>query len=128
MENERRKLFPPLCGWFQAAREDVKSVLSLVVMRNAEVLNFGRGATRALKYRLIPSDLLVQALFVAWYNSGRKHEALRGATPAMASKLTDYVWTIKELVERARMHDQVELYGDSDVGDLYRIQRLHDPR
>jgi hypothetical protein len=43
----------------------------------------------------------MQALFVAWYNFARKHEALKGQTPAMASKLTDHVWTIKELVERA---------------------------
>ena len=43
----------------------------------------------------------MQALFVAWYNFGRKNEALRNATPAMASKLTDHVWTIKELIERA---------------------------
>ena len=43
----------------------------------------------------------MQALFVAWYNFGRKHEALKGRTPAMASQLTDHVWTIKELIERA---------------------------
>jgi hypothetical protein len=43
----------------------------------------------------------MQALFVAWYNFGRKHEALKGKTPAMASKLTDHVWTIKELIEKA---------------------------
>ena len=43
----------------------------------------------------------MQALFVAWYNFARKHEALKGNTPAMASKLTDHVWTIKELIERA---------------------------
>jgi hypothetical protein len=43
----------------------------------------------------------MQSLFVAWYNSGRKHEALKGKTPAMASQLTDHVWTIKELIERA---------------------------
>ena len=43
----------------------------------------------------------MQALFVAWYNFGRKHEALKGQTPAMASKLTDHVWTIKELIEKA---------------------------
>jgi hypothetical protein len=29
----------------------------------------------------------MQALFVAWYNFGRKHEALKGNTPAMASNL-----------------------------------------
>jgi hypothetical protein len=43
----------------------------------------------------------MQALFIAWYNFGRKHETLRGKTPAMASQLTEHVWTIKELIERA---------------------------
>ena len=39
-------------------------------------------------------------LFVA-YNFGRKNEALNGQTPAMASGLSDHVWTIKELIEKA---------------------------
>jgi transposase InsO family protein len=43
----------------------------------------------------------VQAVFIAWYNFGRRHEALKSNTPAMASRLSDQVWTIKELVERA---------------------------
>ncbi len=43
----------------------------------------------------------MQALFVAWYNLCRKHEALKGETPAMASMLTDHVWTIKEMIDRA---------------------------
>jgi hypothetical protein len=43
----------------------------------------------------------MQSLFVAWYNFGRKHEALKGSTPAMASGLSDHAWTIKELVERS---------------------------
>jgi hypothetical protein len=30
-----------------------------------------------------------------------KHETLKGDTPAMASKITDQAWTIKELIERA---------------------------
>jgi hypothetical protein len=43
----------------------------------------------------------MQAIFVAFYNFGRKHETLKGQTPAMASKLTDHVWTIGELLENA---------------------------
>jgi hypothetical protein len=43
----------------------------------------------------------MKPLFVAWYNFARKHVALKNTTPAMASKLTDHVWTIKELIERA---------------------------
>jgi IS1 family transposase len=43
----------------------------------------------------------MQSLFVAWYNFGRKNEALGKQTPAMASNLTDHVWTIKELIEKA---------------------------
>jgi hypothetical protein len=43
----------------------------------------------------------MQALFVAWYNFARKNEALKNQTPAMASKLTNHVWTIKELIEGA---------------------------
>jgi hypothetical protein len=43
----------------------------------------------------------MQALFVAWYNFSRKNEALKNTTPAMASKLSDHIWTIKELIERA---------------------------
>jgi hypothetical protein len=41
------------------------------------------------------------ALFVAWYHFTRKHERLKGNTPAMASGLTDHVLTIKELIEKA---------------------------
>src|SRR3954465_15645963 len=43
----------------------------------------------------------MQAPFIAWYSFGRKHEALKNTTPAMASKLTDHAWTIKELIEKA---------------------------
>lgn len=43
----------------------------------------------------------MQALFVTWYNFARKHETLKNTTPAMASGLTDHVWTIKELIEAA---------------------------
>src|SRR4051812_20595073 len=43
----------------------------------------------------------MQALFVAFYNFCRRHETLKGATPAMASGLTDKVWTIRDLLQSA---------------------------
>jgi hypothetical protein len=44
----------------------------------------------------------MQALFVAWYNFARNNEMLGKSTmPAMASGLSDHVWTIKEMIERA---------------------------
>ena len=38
------------------------------------------------------------ALFVTFYNFVRKHETLRGRTPAMASDLTDHAWTLEEML------------------------------
>jgi transposase InsO family protein len=43
----------------------------------------------------------MQALFIARYNFGRKHEALKGNSPAMAFNLTDDKWTINQLIENA---------------------------
>jgi IS1 family transposase len=45
--------------------------------------------------------IAMQAIVIAHYNFCRKHETLKGATPAMASKLTDSVWTINQLLENA---------------------------
>jgi IS1 family transposase len=43
----------------------------------------------------------MQAIFMAFYNFARKHESLKGQSPAMASGLTRSVWTVKELLEIA---------------------------
>jgi len=43
----------------------------------------------------------MQAIFYCWYDWCRKHETLKGKTPAMAAGLADEVWTIRELLERA---------------------------
>jgi len=43
----------------------------------------------------------MQAIFMAYYNFARKHETLKGNSPAMASGLTDHVWTVKELLQNA---------------------------
>jgi IS1 family transposase len=42
-------------------------------------------------------------LFFAAYNWCKKHGSLRGKTPAMATGLTDHVWSVRELIENA-MH------------------------
>lgn len=43
----------------------------------------------------------MQSIFFAFYNVARKHETLKGRTPAMAAGLADKTWTIKELLENA---------------------------
>jgi hypothetical protein len=43
----------------------------------------------------------MRALFVAWYNFARNNETLEGNATAIASGLSDRVWTIKELIEMA---------------------------
>ncbi|MCH8841110.1 MAG: IS1 family transposase [Planctomycetes bacterium] len=43
----------------------------------------------------------MQAIFFAWYNWCRKNESINNQTPAMASGLSEKVWTIRELLENA---------------------------
>ena len=40
------------------------------------------------------------ALYIAHFNFVRKHNSLKGKTPAMASGLADHVWTVAELLEK----------------------------
>lgn len=42
----------------------------------------------------------MMSLTTAYYNFCRKHETLKGRTPAMAAGLTDRVWTLKELLAK----------------------------
>lgn len=42
-----------------------------------------------------------QAIFFAFYNFCRKHEALKGSTPAMAAGITAAPWTIRAMLENA---------------------------
>lgn len=39
-------------------------------------------------------------LWIAFYNFCRKHETLKGVSPAMAAKLTEKVWTLEELLRQ----------------------------
>jgi hypothetical protein len=50
----------------------------------------------------------MQAVFAAWYNLCRNAQAMKGARPAIASKLTNHVWTMKELIESAAEARQIQ--------------------
>jgi len=65
-------------------------------MNNRRFTRLTNGHSKSLKHHTA-----MQAIFVAWYNFGRKHETLKNQTPAMASEIADHVWTIKDLIERA---------------------------
>lgn len=39
-------------------------------------------------------------LYFAHFNFFRKHQTLKGRTPAMAQGLTDHVWSVSELLGR----------------------------
>lgn len=56
------------------------------------------GHSKSLKHHAA-----MQSIFVAFYNFARKHETLKGQTPAMASGLTKHVWSVKELLEQAAL-------------------------
>jgi transposase-like protein/IS1 family transposase len=43
----------------------------------------------------------MQAIFFAWYNFCRKHQALQGKTPAMAAGLASETWSLKVLLDSA---------------------------
>jgi IS1 family transposase len=45
------------------------------------------------------------AIFMCWYNFCRVHQTLR-VTPAMEAKLTDHVWSIRELLTAHTAHEQ----------------------
>ena len=55
--------------------------------------------------RRVSKDLVhheaMQHLFFSCYNWYRKHETLKGDTPAMASRLADSVWGIERLLNEA---------------------------
>lgn len=46
----------------------------------------------------IDNHFYALAMFFMYYNFCRKHQALKGDTPAMTAALTDHVWTIEELL------------------------------
>jgi hypothetical protein len=83
--------------------EDDRISTSMIERWNLSLRMSSRRHTRLTNAhsKSLKHHVAMQAIFVAFYNFGRKHETLRGQSPAMASKLTDHVWTIRELLENA---------------------------
>jgi hypothetical protein len=65
-------------------------------MNVRRLTRLANGHSKTLKHHVT-----MQAIFFAWYNLCRPHMALEKKTPAMASGLTDKVWSARELLERA---------------------------
>jgi hypothetical protein len=74
----------------------VKRGIALILPKWKRITRLTNGHSKSLRHHTA-----MQALFVAWYNFGRKHETLKGKTPAMANGLSDHDWTIKELIVKA---------------------------
>jgi hypothetical protein len=67
----------------------------LTVWAEKEPEELNRRSRRALRF----VNTFWTALFVAWYDFCRKNKALgKNTTPAMASGLTNHVWTLEELL------------------------------
>lgn len=89
----------PLLGDCDEARISTSHIerLNLTVrMSNRRFTRLTNAHSKSLKHHVA-----MQAIFFAWYNFCRKHETLKGKTPAMTSGLADKVWTIREMLERA---------------------------
>jgi hypothetical protein len=68
----------------------------LIALSNRRHTRLTNAHSKSLKHHVA-----MQSVFVAWYDFGRKHETLKGQTPAMASGLSTSVWSIVELLEGA---------------------------
>lgn len=103
MQNQRRYSAPPCIGVTRIAKLG-NPVRNLICTSHAERTNlsvriFSRRHTRlTLGFsKKFENHKHAIALFVAHFNFCRKHST-HGKTPAMASGLTDHVWTIQELL------------------------------
>ena len=85
--------------------EALRCVRRAVVVKESLASTSGRPLAAqcrvTIRGKSLKHHVAMQAIFVAWYNFARKNEALKNQTPAMANGLSDYLWTIKELIERA---------------------------
>jgi hypothetical protein len=52
------------------------------------------------RFKSHKQNVAMQAIFFAWYNLCRKHETIKGQTPAMAAAITARPRTVKELLQQ----------------------------
>jgi hypothetical protein len=99
-----RRCSPPVCvstkKMIRSGNPDRERISTSYIERtNLSIRLFNRRFTRlTLGYSKTIENLRHSiALFIAHFNFCRVHSTLK-QTPAMASKLTDHVWTIEELL------------------------------
>jgi hypothetical protein len=46
----------------------------------------------------LENHALMLAITMVYYNFCRKHMSLKGRTPAMAAGLTEYLWTVSDML------------------------------
>jgi transposase-like protein/IS1 family transposase len=105
--NPNHRYSQPLCTGvkveIRAGEPDVDKICTSHIERlNLSVRTFNRRFTRlALGYsRKLEFHRHAFALFVVAYNFCKRHQSLKGFTPAVAANLTDHNWTVAELVKK----------------------------
>lgn len=100
-----RKYSPSVCTGCKkdavsGSPDPAKASTSHVERHNLTIRMQNRRFTRLTNghSKKIDNHFYALALFFMYYNYCRKHQTLKGDTPAMAAALSDRVWTVEELI------------------------------
>lgn len=94
---EKRPLFGD-CDFERISTSHVERHNLTIRMNNRRFTRLTNAHSKSHKHHVA-----MQAIFFAWYNFCRKHETLKGKTPAMASGISDKSWSMSQLLEFAAM-------------------------
>lgn len=84
------------CEWDRICTSHVERHNLTIRMNNRRFTRLTNAHSKSHKHHVA-----MQAIFMAWYNFCRKHETLRGKTPAMATGLADEPWSVAQVLENA---------------------------